>query len=428
MEGTLELTLKQLSNPTVANIAIIAGVAFAFCASRYLLLAGGHYVLFYRIFSRFGAAHKLDPIQPSTKSILHEVKFGLLNIVNFMFFGVVMWFMYWNGLTLIYTDITQYAFWYLPVSLAVLMFFNDAYFYWIHRLLHTKYFLKFHRPHHVSHNPTPFAAFSVHPVEGFMEVAFRPLIISVLPLHPYVIAMFLLVSMSLNVYGHGGIEIFPKKWTQFLFFKYSSSPTHHFLHHKNGNYNFGLYLRVWDLWCKTENPEYKDRMKTPMFQNWSFRLLNLWPPVRIMGFKFFEKEESLDFTIKQNIFNSNYFGSIFGGCLFSSADFTVPFVQKKMGSDCFVIDHKTEIVFCRPAKGTIRGQVKLSAEQASEFKNTLSEKNQIFPELLIDLKNDKGRRVARIKKTLFIAKTKVLGADSLSTENNVVDIKSLIFS
>lgn len=424
----MEDTLRLFSSPTLTNATVVAVAVFVFCASRYLILAGGHHLLFYRMFSDFGAARKLDPVKPNSKSILHEIKFGLLNVINFVFFGVVMWFMYWEGLTQIYTDQNKFGLWYLPVSFAVLMFFNDAYFYWVHRLLHTKYFLRFHRPHHVSHNPTPFAAFSVHPVEGFLEVAFRPMIIAVLPLHPYVIGVFLLVSMSLNVYGHGGVEIFPKKWTQFLFFKYASSPTHHFLHHKNGKFNFALYLRFWDILCKTENPEYSARMKVPTFQNWSFRLLNWWPPVRIMGFKFYENGEMLDFRIKQNLFNSNYFGSIFGGCLFSSADFTVPFVQKRMGTDCFVIDHKTEIVFCRPAVGTIRGRITLLDAQAAEFKNTLVEKNQAWPELLIDLKNEKGRRVARIKKTLFIARTPEVGANPISVDNSVVDIKSLIFS
>jgi len=45
-----------------------------------------------------------------------------------------------NGHTGIYLRIERYGWWYLPVSFVLAFLFQDFWFYWSHRLLHTSDF------------------------------------------------------------------------------------------------------------------------------------------------------------------------------------------------------------------------------------------------------------------------------------------------
>lgn len=63
------------------------------------------------------------------------------------------------------------------------MFFGivavDAWTYWKHRLLHTKFMYPFHMHHHSFKDPTPFAGFAVGPLETLLT--FWPLLLICIP-------------------------------------------------------------------------------------------------------------------------------------------------------------------------------------------------------------------------------------------------------
>ena len=48
-------------------------------------------------------------------------------------------------------------------------------FYWMHRFMHLPGIFKaVHKVHHLSHNPSPWAAFSFHPLEAIIEAGILP--------------------------------------------------------------------------------------------------------------------------------------------------------------------------------------------------------------------------------------------------------------
>jgi lathosterol oxidase len=64
------------------------------------------------------------------------------------------------------------------VSLALMLLLHDAWFYWTHRLMHhPKIFRHVHLVHHRSINPSPWAAYSFHPIEAVIEAGIYLLIV-----------------------------------------------------------------------------------------------------------------------------------------------------------------------------------------------------------------------------------------------------------
>jgi lathosterol oxidase len=65
--------------------------------------------------------------------------------------------------------------------LAVTTFLFDGWFYWMHRLLHTKRFWRFHRDHHKAVAPTVWSSDSQSVVETFLTQMFLIVLRSLLP-------------------------------------------------------------------------------------------------------------------------------------------------------------------------------------------------------------------------------------------------------
>lgn len=232
-------------------------VTFTFV--RYIALSGLWYLVSYKWFQGFFADHKLNARYASRQEILGELKLGTLNLVNFVGFGVLILWLHNEGYTRLYTEVERFGWAYLIGSVGLVFVIQDAYFYWVHRLLHTKFFMRHvHGAHHRFRNPSPFAAFAVHPVEGFLEVGFRPLILCLLPLHPAAIGFMLIASFVINVFGHGGVEVMFKGTTRHPLLGLFNTPTHHYGHHKYVVANFSLYFTWWDKLMGTEHAAYHE--------------------------------------------------------------------------------------------------------------------------------------------------------------------------
>ncbi len=88
----------------------------------------------------------------------------------------------------------------------------DIYFYFMHRLFHTKLLYWMHKYHHRSMAPDPLAAFSFHPLEGLLTGGFVPLMVLVFHLHIYAIIAATTYGVLNSVLIHSGHEIFPHGW------------------------------------------------------------------------------------------------------------------------------------------------------------------------------------------------------------------------
>lgn len=122
---------------------------------------------------------------------------------------------------------------------------------------HPKIFRHVHLVHHRSTNPSPWAAYSFHPLEAVIEAGIFVLIVFTIPAHVSALLVFLVYMIVRNVLGHLGIEFLPKRFLKNRWFNWHTTTTHHDLHHKSFDHNYGLYFTWWDRWFGTEHPAYE---------------------------------------------------------------------------------------------------------------------------------------------------------------------------
>ncbi|GAB4480131.1 MAG: sterol desaturase family protein [Erythrobacter tepidarius] len=147
--------------------------------------------------------------------------------------------------------------------LAAIIIAHDAYFYWAHRIMHhPRLFRVFHRAHHRSITPTPWAAYSFAMPEAAVMFLFVPLWQFVVPTPGWVMVTWLNFQIIRNAMGHAGFEFFPRWWLDSPLTRWINTTVHHDLHHNGGfNTNYGLYFTWWDKWMGTEHPKYHAKFR-----------------------------------------------------------------------------------------------------------------------------------------------------------------------
>ena len=147
----------------------------------------------------------------------------------------------------------------VPWWLAVLQMYAgivavDAWTYWKHRLLHTRFFFPFHKHHHSFRDPTPFAGFAVGPVETILT--FCPLLLICIPEAKHFAPLYYTAIVSfvlLNLYLHAGVTF---SWAEKILPRIGlNSSAWHNVHHSHVNANFGEVSFIWDRWCKTSKED-----------------------------------------------------------------------------------------------------------------------------------------------------------------------------
>lgn len=223
---------------------------------RYVLVAAPFFVVFW-VWDPW-PNRRIQDRRPSSARIRSEVWWSLSTVVVFSLVGLLNTLAVRAGWTRVYFDIAEKGATGFVSSLALTVVLHDAYFYWTHRLLHhPALFERFHRLHHLSTTPTPWAAYSFHPVEAFVQAGIFPLIVFLIPAHPAALFLFLLYMIVRNVLGHLGVEISPRGFVDRAWTRWHTTTTHHDLHHQDLRGNYGLYFAWWDAWLGTEHPEYR---------------------------------------------------------------------------------------------------------------------------------------------------------------------------
>lgn len=143
-------------------------------------------------------------------------------------------------------------------ALVAILVGHDAYFYWAHRAMHhPRLFKFFHRFHHRTITPTPWAAYSFAVPEAFVMAIFVPIWQFFVPTPEGVIFAFLIIMILRNCMGHAGLELHARGWASHPVLKWISTTTHHDMHHAGSfNHNFGFYFTWWDKLMGTEHPDY----------------------------------------------------------------------------------------------------------------------------------------------------------------------------
>ena len=223
---------------------------------RYLGATVIAFVIFYVFFKNHFKARKIQPNFPKNSDYRRDFGYSALSIVLFTFMALLA-FRVLRPYNFIYMEIDQHSFTYYLGSFVVLFFFHDAYFYFIHRLMHhPTLFKRVHLVHHKSTNPSPWTAYAFHPLEALLEGAVIPLMTFIIPVHISVIGMLMLFQIVYNVYGHLGYELFPRNFHKTWIGRYVNTSVAHNLHHEKFHGNYGLYTLIWDRLFGTVRPDY----------------------------------------------------------------------------------------------------------------------------------------------------------------------------
>lgn len=233
MPVALAITLSALA------MTLIVGV-------RYLIASGG-FAWATRL-RHPGLYANLDP------QIRREIGWSLASAAIYgVPAGIVAWGWDNRGWTLIHRDLGTWPLWWWPLSILIVLFAHDTWFYWSHRWMHRPALFRIaHAVHHASRPPTAWAAMSFHPWEALTGAIFIPLIVFVVPLHVSALAVVLTIMTVMGVTNHMGWEMFPKALVNGPLGHWLITATHHQRHHDEYRGNYGLYFRFWDRLCGTD--------------------------------------------------------------------------------------------------------------------------------------------------------------------------------
>ncbi|MBI3199422.1 MAG: sterol desaturase family protein [Rhodospirillales bacterium] len=215
------------------------------------------------LFWRAGLARrKLQARDPATGQRRREFLASLRTAFIFSLLGTIVAVGDHQGWITIYKGFGQAGPAYLVGSLALMLVAHDTYFYWVHRAMHhRRLFALFHRTHHLSRTPTPWAAYSFAVPEAIVHAAFVPLFLLVVPMHGLGLLAFGIVQILRNVMGHAGAEVHSAAFGPGRWLGWNNTTTHHDLHHETSRYNYGLYFRWWDKLMGTEHPDYRRKFE-----------------------------------------------------------------------------------------------------------------------------------------------------------------------
>lgn len=229
---------------------------------RYLILASLGYGIFYVIRRRKWSWKKIQPRFPSGNNYRREFLYSVSTTVIFATLGYLFFFGPLVGYTFVYRDVGKFGVGYLLFSVGITLVVHDAYFYWTHRAMHhPKLFPWFHKVHHLSTNPSPWAAMAFHPLEAIVEFGILALVPFLYPIHPIAIALFLLIMMIYNVYGHLGYELYPRGFAASSIGRWVNTSVNHNQHHQYFTGNYGLYFLWWDRWMGTIRQDYEKQFE-----------------------------------------------------------------------------------------------------------------------------------------------------------------------
>jgi Delta7-sterol 5-desaturase len=230
-------------------------------ARNYFLTAGSAFIIFYIILRKRIEFKKIQSKFPQNKDYRREIFYSIISIIIFSFPPM---FMLFNDNirphTQYYSVISEHSKLYFFSAFVLMIFIHDAYFYWLHRLMHNKFLFKFvHLIHHKSTNPSPWAAYAFHPIEAVLESGIFVLLLFIMPLQDWHLIVFFICSLIYNVYGHLGFELYPKGFSKNWFGKWINTSVNHNMHHHYFEGNFGLYFTFWDRLMGTIRPDYDEQ-------------------------------------------------------------------------------------------------------------------------------------------------------------------------
>jgi len=107
------------------------------------------------------------------------------------------------------------------------------------------------------------------------------------------------------------------------------------------------------------------------------KLINYWPPYLGTGIwvKSYNKDiNRIEVIMKKTFYNSNAYGTHYGGSLFSMTDpFYAFIIHHFLGRDYIIWDQSASIKFLKPGTGTVSCVFEVTPERLAEIKKEVDE-------------------------------------------------------
>lgn len=134
--------------------------------------------------------------------------------------------------------------------------------------------------------------------------------------------------------------------------------------------------------------------------------LNAYPPYTAAGIRIVEVSQDLSTIVVQmglHAYNRNFFGTHFGGSLYSMCDpFFLFQVLLQLGDDYVVWDKAATIRFMKPGSGTVRAQFDMPQSKLEELRSLAAAGLKVEPTFTVQVKDESGDVVAEVEKVLYI--------------------------
>lgn len=134
--------------------------------------------------------------------------------------------------------------------------------------------------------------------------------------------------------------------------------------------------------------------------------LNAYPPYAAAGIRIVEVSTDLSTIAVQmglHAWNRNFFGTHFGGSLYSMCDpFFLFQVLLKLGDDYVVWDKAATIRFMKPGTGTVRAVFQMPEAKIEELRSLAASGLKVEPVFTVQVRDQTGDVVAEVEKVLYI--------------------------
>ena len=143
------------------------------------------------------------------------------------------------------------------------------------------------------------------------------------------------------------------------------------------------------------------------------RLLSLYPPFLGAGIRVRRLEAghpggpeggpAFRVRLPLTLFNRNYFGTQFGGALYTMCDpFFVLLLLERIGPGYTVWDKAATIRFRRPGRGEVSALFHIPEERADAIRAEADRLGKAEPLFTVEVKDRQGRVVAEVEKLLHV--------------------------
>jgi len=209
---------------------------------------------------RFAGARIQARKRVDSKQIAFEIRHTVTVLLIGTCTAVAISLLYAGGHTQITIDASLIGWPMIAVTFVALIVFNDAWFYFWHRLLHHPILFRYvHAVHHKSLDVNPFSSYSFHWIEGLILGAWVIPVVLVVPIYLPMLGVLQGIGLANNLMSHLGYEFLPRWLLRVPVLRWMNTSTFHNLHHTAFNGNYGLMFRFWDRMLGTELNGYEQK-------------------------------------------------------------------------------------------------------------------------------------------------------------------------